>query len=171
MEYGRDRWFLVGVRTLDLEVALRMRQVGPARTLSRQLAGAMSDLSDMGELAAGYDQLAEKLETHRGQTSTQAGRIGSRLTEMTARAASRDELSFSFGLWCEAGRLAGLSSNVDLLTSRSFREFLSRLDERRNWHPKVAVEIERLRDLLRPELNDLQVAAIAVSFEAIVALG
>lgn len=171
-----DLKFRIGVLSLDLEVALREQQVGSAVVLSRRLARALSTLEssrhDLSGPAAGYLELAAQLEALEEHDSLSAATKASRrLAETTALDPGLDALSLTFGRWCEAGRLAGLSGNTDLLASEAFRQYVQRLAEREDWPPKVAAEIVRLRDLLQPELNDLQVAAIAVSFEAIVARG
>lgn len=166
-----DAAFRFGVQNLDLEAALRLGRIESAAVLAARQGGVLDGLG-LKELAGEYRQLAAQLEAlEAGDSVAALRRLSAGLAEEVAQSSALDPLSLTFGVWCEAGRFAGLGGNAKLLTSDGFRGFLQRLEPVGDWHPGVEVELERLRDLLQPELNDLQMMAIAVSFEAIVARG
>lgn len=172
MPDAADMAFRIGVRSIDLEVALRTRRLEQARILSERLAHLLSGLDPPALAVVGYRQLSREIEAHEESASPAALLENSgALAALVAEELQLEVLNLTFGRWCEAGRLAAVSGNTELLTSDEFREFVPRLAERGDWDPEVVLEIERLRDLLQPELNDLQLAAIAVSFEAILAQG
>lgn len=165
-----DPAFRAGALTLDLELALRQRQPRAAASVARRLAVELA--TTVGGAAGGYSELAAALDGPPSSADWRGlRRRAATLAERTVASPGFDARRLTFGRWCEAGRLAADSGNQRLLTSDGFRALLPGLVERDDWDPAVATELERLTDLLRPELNELQVAAIGVGFEAILARG
>lgn len=168
-ESAVDLAFRLGAQSVDLEVALRAGRLEHARRLSERLARDVSSL-DSPVLAVQYRDLSRRIEV-REESGSPRGllELSRQLAGFMAEDPQIEELSLTFGRWCEAGRLAALSGNRELLTSDEYRGFLRRLAERSGRNRRIAAEIERLRDLLGPELDDLQTAAIGASLRAILA--
>ncbi|MGB5160560.1 MAG: zf-HC2 domain-containing protein [Thermoanaerobaculia bacterium] len=111
----RQRFFRLGVRTVDLELALRAGDAERATLLLHELSNLARDLPLPETILVSYDDLMERLER---------GEAPDSLTQRSAAAASlipdaAEAPYLELGQWAEAGLLAAISGDADFF-DRSF---------------------------------------------------
>lgn len=138
-----QRAFRLGVRTVDLDIALRAGDRQRAERLVQELYDMASDLPLAEMILVSYDDLLERL---------QGGETPESLTERSAAAASltadaATEPYYSLGQWAEAGLLASSAGDRAFLGNRRTRRFLTELELAElpeELHPPLAMIAERL---------------------------
>lgn len=136
-----DTAFRLGVRQIDLEVALRLGRVEDATYLAGEIDGLLDGLTLAEVLQLRYDEVRRlAAEPERALERAEAGdaELRSFLGE--------DAAAYDLGQWVETGILAARSGNSELLGSRDFRGAL-RGFPRQEW-PELAAELERTEGLL-----------------------
>ena len=163
---GGDAAFRVGVQAVDLEIALRLGRAEEAAILTHLLERDLSALDLSQPLQLCYEAIRELVE---------GGAPGD---EVLALARSTDcvfdeyfpELAAAhrLGGWAEAGKLAAVSGNGELLVSRSFAREMGRLQEVTDWDPAVETRLEAIDTLLRTPTAELDLPALATAFTALI---
>ncbi|MGB5163537.1 MAG: hypothetical protein WBQ27_20690 [Thermoanaerobaculia bacterium] len=115
----RQRAFRLGVRTIDLEIALRTSDGERAERLLHELADMASDLPLPEMILVSYNDLVERLEL---------GEAPESLVDRSTGAASLvDDAAaspyYALGQWAEAGLLAASSGDAEFFRQRAVRRF------------------------------------------------
>ncbi len=120
-----ERAFRLGVRLVDLELALRTRDTEGARGLLPEVSDLGSSFDGAEHIRLFYDQLESQLES---------GASASELLETSRLAAeSVGEIAaggyYALGKWAEAGRVAAATGNDRVLASGAMRELRAEIGD------------------------------------------
>ena len=107
----RQRAFRLGVRTVDLEIALRSGDAVRATQLVHELSDIANGLPLPEMIVASYDDLLARLE--RGEPVTGLGARSAAAAELIADSA--EPPYYRLGQWAEAGLVASTTANLDFL--------------------------------------------------------
>lgn len=165
---GRDEVetaFRLGVRVVDLEVALRTGNLGDALILIGRIHFQLGEVDLSGPLRSSYSELQQRIEAGEGADSALA------LAE-TAETYVGDYLSggdrfYQLGKWAEAGNLAARSGNRHLLGSRPFVEMLDEF-RRHVWTERIDGDLARLSKTLGIAPEELDLLELEEAFVSII---
>ncbi len=117
-----NRAFRLGVRTVDLEVALRAGDRERTTVYLAELEGMSGRIDLAGELVSyQYGLIREELETASRDDLLAAAGNAAEDAEQVADADLEDLRYFAFGKWVEAGRLAAAQGDERFFRRRGFR--------------------------------------------------
>lgn len=157
--------FRVGVRLLDLRVALREDDLETARELVPELTRALEAAGVAAELEGQIEAAREAVEAGDGDALEAA--VGS--IEAAAEGLL-DPFSLAFGKWAEASHLAAAAGNGDFFLAPLFAEFQDELRNRELREP-VARRVEEIADHTRGDLGPPQdLTALETLFRNLVGL-
>lgn len=139
--------FRVGVRLVDLRVALRDGDLETARELVPELTGALGAAGVATDLDGQIEAAREAADA--GDADALGRAVGS--IEAAAEGLL-DPFSLAFGKWAEAGHLAAAAGNRELFLAPVFVEFLDGLRERDLREP-VGRRVEEIAARTRGELG------------------
>ena len=139
--------FRVGVRLVDLRMALREGDLGTARELVPELTGAL-------EAAGIAAELDGQLEVAREAAAlADADALGGTVGSIEAAAEGLlDPFALAFGKWAEAGRLAASAGDRELFLAPEFAELQDDLRDRELREP-VARRVEEIAARTRGDLG------------------
>ncbi len=167
---GADTAFRVGVRVVDLEVALREGRNDDAVELTHELEALLADLSFSEPVQREYSGLRRVIE---------AG--GATPRELVGLARTAEELGreylpeltdpYELGRWTEVGRLAAESANSRILCSPRFKQTLAGLRASDRWGQEVAAALAEVAELLTVPAADLDFEALDGRFALVLAAG
>ncbi len=163
-----DAAFRLGVRMVDLEIALRAGRVEDAGILTHRIEALLDRVELSQPLQLTFASLRQRLEA--GEPSAAALELAE-----SAEPFVRDHFpaaghAYELGRWAEAGKLAALSGNRKLLGSRRFRRSLGEL-RRESWEPETARRLAALAELLEPPAAQLDLLRLEATFTALIAQG
>jgi hypothetical protein len=141
----------LGARMVALDAALRASDRDAASILVARIRESLPP----GTTRRTYGDLGERLaEADRGELLELAGRAEAYLAEDLASP------FFDLGRWAEAGRLAALAGDVEVLRRPAFRETLATLRTREEFAGRLEPVATRLAE------EPLDTAAVAAAFAA-----
>ena len=162
-----DTAFRLGVRQVDLEVALALGRGQDASELALEMDILLGTLSLADVMRTYYQEVARLADTP-AKALEQAERSDPELREFLA--ATDAAAVYDLGQWTEAGVLASRSGNTALLGSRSFRR-APRGFPRREWaesgHP-LADQLDAVEALLEADEDRLDLERLHEAFTAII---
>lgn len=152
----------LGVRVVDLQLALRAGNVETAGDLAEKLVGLLRGLEGTEDLSAAYQGLKDGLDRGEPPASV-AGLAAAREGSLAERLEGR--LPYRLGKWAEAGRLAARTGDRGFFEARDTRAFLRDLEGEQPSGPLAAplAQIEEIkkrpaRDLTEEDLERLEEA-------------
>ena len=158
-----DAAFRLGVRQVDLEVALRLGRIDDLPRILDEIDVQLAslDLADHPQLL--YAEL--------GDLSGEPALARAEENHLTLRERLGDAAPiYDLGQWVEAGILASLSRNRDLLGSRGFHKTLGRFP-RQEWassSPALDGQLDEIEDLLRVPETEMDLERLEAAFDKIV---
>lgn len=154
-----DTAFRIGVRVVDLEVALWAKNED-APYLVKRLQALLREVQFSEPLELSYSAVQEMIDREAPREDIVAF---AKSTEVLVKAQLFEvNRSYTLGRWAETGRLAARSGNRSLLRSRRFRRVLFEL-VREDWPGEVSSGLARLGELL---LGPLEVGELRLLEEA-----
>ena len=156
-----DTAFRLGVRQVDLEVALRLGRGEDAAVLAGEIDRLLDGLAMAEVLQLLYDEVGE-LAGEPERALARAEESDAELRTFLGDAAP----AYDLGQWTEAGVLAARSGNTELLGSRRFRGALR--DLLRAERPELADELRTIVGLLDAPQDRMELARLEAAFSAIV---
>lgn len=143
--------FRVGVRVVDLEVALRVGKLEDGQALAGEIERLLEGIEMSDPLRLQYGEIRRQLKE--GLEPEQALRLAESVEAVLPDLFAGFVPAYELGRWTEAGKLAAQSGSTKVLRSRSFAASLKEL-ERHDWSQDVVVSLSRLTELLsRPDGN------------------
>lgn len=139
--------FRVGVRLVDLRVALREEDAETARALVEELAGSLDAAGASAEVEARIQAARDAAET--GRLDALEGAVGS---IEAATEELLDPFALAFGKWAEAGHLAAAAGDRDFFLAPVFADFQDELRERDLREP-VTRRLREIADRTRGDLG------------------
>lgn len=159
-----DTAFRVGVRMVDLTVALRLGSDDDSRLLTGEIDHLLAD-SRYGDIRLLLDVDVRSLLDEGGQTDQLLLRV-QEIDTALGEFFGDTPPAYALGKWTEAGRLAVTSDNRGLLEGRHFRRSLSGFRDR-PWSEEVARQLEEIARLLAVPRSQVDYGALESSFKAI----
>ena len=151
----------LGVRHVDLEVALHLGRRDDAESLAAQIQNLlgvilMSDpfqiaYDEVGELVGSPPEALERVKAIEADLGGFLGEVG---------------VAFDLGQWAEAGVLAARSGNTDLLGSRGFSRSL-RGFQKEDWSTFDAA-FDEVEGLLGSPAGEMDLSRLETAFETII---
>lgn len=151
--------FRIGLRTVDLQVALAAGRRDAARMLTAMLE-QLTDAADLFGASATYRDLLDRIESADFEAlARQAAEIEKLIAE-GYEADPEEDRGFALGTWTEIGRLAALAGDAKVLADifRDRRQAQS-IDD----IAKHLDELEAIVDQSDPDEEDFEAAAVAFS--------
>ncbi len=156
-----DTAFRLGVRQVDLEVALRLGRVEDATYLTHEIESLLDSLT-LAEVMQIYYAEVRQLADEPERALVRAEESDAQLRAFLGEAGA----VYDLGQWAEAGVLAARGGNTDLLASRSFRR-APRDFPRGEW-PELARGLDEIATLLEAPEDRMDLVRLEAAFTAIV---
>lgn len=168
-----DTAFRIGVRTVDLDVALRQalrpgegdepkRLLGDAERLTYRIEALLRDVEFSAPIAPYYSSVREQIAADAPEEALElTAAVDPHLGDLFAEL----DWAYRFGQWAEAGKLAAQSGDAALLGSRAFRR-AGRDFARQRLEEVPAAELARINAALAA--GGLDLAALETAFAGII---
>ncbi|MFQ5525917.1 MAG: hypothetical protein ACE5GX_06600 [Thermoanaerobaculia bacterium] len=159
-----DTAFRIGVRVVDLEVALRAGRMEDAGVLTHRLEARLGGIELTEPLRASYAELGRRLDEGIGQE--EALELAGSVATLTGEYLPDLQSAYRLGVWVESGALAARSDNEELLRSSWFRRELRSLRDEQ--FPRgFGEELEAIAQLTAGSMTEADLEALEETFSAI----
>ncbi len=161
---GPQRGFRLGVRAVDLEMALEAREPERARRIAYELRGLAEGLPSPEPILSAYDQLTADLDA-----DLELGALQQQSAALDEALAAADPPSYALGKWAESGLLAAAAEAPEHFRRPVVQRFFRRLEARdlaAEWAPLAS-----LSQQLRSEAGELDFPRLARAFRDFVEAG
>ncbi|MFQ5349452.1 MAG: hypothetical protein ACE5EG_03295 [Thermoanaerobaculia bacterium] len=153
--------FRLGVRHVDLEVALGFGRSDDAAILATELGLLLESIALSEPLQVRYTEVGQL-----AGEAERALRLAEQNEPLLVASLGDDAAAYELGKWTEAGVLAARSGNLDLLGARSYRRSLGGFP-RDDW-PELAARLDEIEGLLGTPQDRLDLAKLERAFTAII---
>ena len=160
-----DKAFRLGVRIVDLDVALRLGRSSDARILTYRINALLDQVELSQDLQAHYLVVRELIEEESDFTRTL--RLTGSTDALVGQRFPEFEYAYDFGKWAEAGKLAARSENTALLRSRLFRRTLNDL-RGHDWEEGVTGNLTAIAEMLDQPARQMDLKRLREAFTAII---
>ena len=161
-----DKAFRLGVRIVDLDVALRLDRSSDATTLTYRIEALLNQVETAEILKDFYLEVRGVVEEE--SDLTRALRLTGSTDALLGQHFMELEYAYDFGKWAEAGKLAARSDNRSLLRSRVFRRTLEEL-RGHDWEDVVAGNLDAIAEMLNQPARQMDLKSLEEAFSAIIA--
>ena len=165
-----DTAFRIGVRDVDLQVALLLGREDDAVGLTHELERLLAGIEFSELVQKEYAALRGSIEA-RGTTSPELIDQAAAIREVGQAYLPQLGEAYELGRWTETGRLAAKGSNVEVLTSSDFRKTLVALRASAGWEDEVQDKLTELSRRLSSPSDELDLEALETAFDSILVTG